>query len=155
SLAQRYSSTDEERASEIEGDLQLIVTEMPLSTPLPEGSSMNVGGESTLVLAPGELLATDMRVPTLPCPQPCGIDTTPGFIASVISTGTLISPASDFTVTMSLSAMPQLAASMGWISSVHRSLPFISAGTLCNHVLFDRRCLRLTRTSGSAGRSMR
>jgi hypothetical protein len=35
---------------------------------------MNVGSESTLVLAPGELLATAMRVPGLPCPQPCGID---------------------------------------------------------------------------------
>jgi hypothetical protein len=75
---------------EIEPDLQLTVTGMPLSTPLPDGSSINVGGDSTLVLAPGELLVTDIRVPGLPCPQPCGIDTTPGLIASVTSTGTLM-----------------------------------------------------------------
>src|SRR6185437_7289096 len=84
----------------------MIVTGMPLRAPLPDGSSRNIGGDSALVLAPGELLATDMRVPGLPCPQPCGIDTTPGLIASVISTGTLISPASDLTVTTSFSAMP-------------------------------------------------
>src|ERR1700747_3566763 len=130
----------------------MTVTGIPLSTPLPDGSSTNVGGDSALVLAPGELLATDMRVPGLPCPQPCGIDTTPGLIASVTLTGTLISPAADFTVTTSLSATPQRAASSGWISKVHRSFPFISAGTLCSQVLFDRRCLRLTRTSGSARR---
>src|ERR1700752_3938989 len=124
---------------------------MPLRAPLPDGSSMNVGGDNALVLAPGEPLATDIRVPGLPCPQPCGIDTTPGLIALVISTGTLISPAADFTVTTSSSATPHRAASSGWISRVHRSLPFISAGTLCIHVLFDRKCLRLTRTSGSAG----
>src|SRR6201997_5765603 len=120
----------------------MIVAGIPLRTPLPDGSSTNVGGESTLVLAPGELLATDIRVPGLPCPQPCGIDTTPGLIASVISTGTLISPASDFTVTMSSSTTPKRAASSGWINSVQRSLPFISAGTLCSQVLLDRRCLR-------------
>ena len=89
----------------------MIVTGMPLRAPLPDGSSINVGGESTLVLAPGELLATAMRVPGLPCPQPCGIDTTPRLIALVISAGTLISPASDFTVTMSSSVTPHRAAS--------------------------------------------
>src|SRR6201993_3456006 len=115
----------------------MTVTGIPLRTPLPDGSSTNVGGESTLVLAPGALLATDMRVPGLPCPQPCGIDTTPGLIASVISTGTLISPAADFTVTTSSSATPHRAASAGGSSSVQRALPFISAGTLCIHVLFD------------------
>ena len=117
----------------------MIVTGMPFSAPLPDGSSTNVGGESALVFTPGELLATDMRVPGLPCPHPCGIDTTPGLIASVTSTGALISPAADFTVTTSLSAMPHRAASSGWISNVHRSLPFISAGTLCSQVLFDRK----------------
>src|SRR5206468_2733322 len=122
---------------------QLISTGMPLRAPLPDGSSRKVGGASTLVLVPGERLATDMRVPGLPCPHPWGIDTTPGLIASVISTGTRISPASDFTVTTSASETPQRAASSGWISSVHRSLPFIRAATLCIHVLLDRRCLRL------------
>jgi len=76
----------------------MIVTGMPLRAPLPDGSSINVGGESALVFVPGKSLATDMRVPGLPCPQPCGIETTPRLIALVISTGTLISPASDFTV---------------------------------------------------------
>ena len=32
----------------------------------------------------GEPLATDIRVLGLPCPQPCGNDTTPGLIASVM-----------------------------------------------------------------------
>ena len=69
-----------------------------MRAPLPDGSSRKVGGASTLVLVPGDRLATDMRVPGLPCPHPWGIDTTPGLIASVTSTGTRISPASDFTV---------------------------------------------------------
>jgi hypothetical protein len=38
---------------EIRVGLQLIVTGMRLRTPLPDGSSMKAGGESTLVLAPG------------------------------------------------------------------------------------------------------
>src|SRR3954447_26035188 len=109
---------------------------------------MNIGGDRTLGLTPGELLATDNWVPGLSCPQPCGIDTTPGLIASVTSTGTLISPDSDFTVTMSSSLMLRRAASSGCINRVQRSLPFIRAGTLCSHELFDRRCLRLTRTRG-------
>ena len=49
---------------------------------------MYVGGDSALVLTPGEPLATDIRVPGLPWPHPCGIDTTPGLIASVTSTVT-------------------------------------------------------------------
>ena len=50
---------------------------------VPDGSSTNVDGDSALVLTPGEPLATDIRVPGSPCPQPWGIDTTPGLIASV------------------------------------------------------------------------
>jgi hypothetical protein len=66
----------------------MIVTGMPFRAPLPEGSSINISGESPLVLAPGALLATNTYVPGLPFPQPCGIDTTPGLIALVTSTGT-------------------------------------------------------------------
>jgi len=57
------------------------VTGMPLRAPFPDGSSTNVGGDSALVLTPGEPLATDIRVPGLPCPQPGGNDTTRGLIA--------------------------------------------------------------------------
>ena len=52
-----------------------------LSAPFPDGSSTNVDGDSALVLTPGEPLATDIRVPGLPCPQPGGNDTTRGLIA--------------------------------------------------------------------------
>ena len=128
---------------------------MPFSAPLPDGSSMNVGGDRMLVFTPGESLAIAIRVPGLPWPQPCGIDTTPGMIASVTSTGTSMCPPDDVTVTRSPVATPRLVASSSCISSVQRSLPFISGPTLCSHELFDRRWRRLTRTSSSGARSRR
>ena len=76
----------------------MTVTGMPLSAPLPDGSSMNVGGDSTLAFTPGEPFAIDILVPSLPWPQPCGIDTTPGMIASVTSTGTSMRPQAEVTV---------------------------------------------------------
>ena len=61
-------------------ELADVVTGMPLRAPFSNGSSTNVGRDSASVLTPGEPLATDIRVPGLPCPQPCGNDTTPGLI---------------------------------------------------------------------------
>ena len=43
-------------------------------------------------------------------------------------------------------AIPRAAASSGWISSVQRSRPVMSDGTLCIHELFERTWRRLTRT---------
>jgi len=44
----------------------VTVTGIPLSAPLPDGSSMNVGGDSTLVFTPGEPFAMAILVPSLP-----------------------------------------------------------------------------------------
>src|SRR6476620_3816898 len=133
----------------------VTVTGMPFSAPFPDGSSMNVGGDRMFVFTPGESLAIAIRVPGLPWPQPCGIDTTPGLIAPVTSTGTSICPPVEATVTKSPVATPRLVASSSCISSVQRSLPFIKGETLCSHELFDRKCRRLTSTSSSGARSRR
>src|SRR5258705_13900542 len=89
----------------------VTVTGMPFSAPLPDGSSMNVGGDRMLVFTPGESLAIAMRVPGLPWPQPCGIDTTPGMISPVTSTGTSIWPPDEGIVTTSPVVTPRLVAS--------------------------------------------
>jgi hypothetical protein len=63
------------------------VTGMPFSAPLPDGSSMNVGGDRMLVFTPGESFATVMRLPGFPSPHPCGIATgtgRPGISADTI-----------------------------------------------------------------------
>ena len=67
-------------------------------------------------------------------------DTTPGIISSVSSTGASISPAAERTRALPPSTRPSRAASSGCISIVQRSLPFTSAGRLCIHELFERRC---------------
>jgi hypothetical protein len=62
---------------------------MPFSAPLPDGSSMNVGGDRMLVFTPGESLATDMRVPGLPWPQPWGIDAAANELSELVLRGVL------------------------------------------------------------------
>ena len=63
-------------------------TGMPFSTALPEGTSTAISSASRLLLAPGCAAATSSCASGSSWPQPCGMLTTPGMIASVTSTGT-------------------------------------------------------------------
>ena len=75
-------------------------------------------------------------------------------ISGVIWTGASMPLALEVTRARSPSASPSRAASSGWMSSVQGSSPFISAGTLCIHELFERNSRRPIRAIAGAGRDM-
>ena len=68
---------------------------MPFSTAFPDSGSTCDSSASTLLFTPACAEATPIRTPSASWPHPCGIETTPGMISSVTSTGTSIAPDAD------------------------------------------------------------
>ena len=99
-------------------------------------------GEHVAVRA-GAAAATRSAMPGASWPQPCGMLTTPGMIASVTSTGTCtLARARADDAPVRRRASPRRAASSGCTCAVQRGLPFASSGRLCIHELFERRSRR-------------
>ena len=67
-------------------------TGIPFSTAFPDSGSTSDSSASTLLLTPAWAEATLIRTPAASWPQPCGIETTPGMIPSVTSTGASSEP---------------------------------------------------------------
>ena len=113
-------------------------TGIPLRTALPEGTSTSTRGEQVRVDARRGPEATPSRAPGASWPQPCGIETTPGMISSVTSTGDDELAGVEYTRAWPPSARPRRSASVGVDLDRAAVLALTKAGRLCIQELLER-----------------
>src|SRR5262249_30206052 len=128
---------------------------IPFTIALPDSTSTSSPCASTLLHTPAGRDATASRAPCLSCPQPCGRQTTPWRISSLISTRATTLPALDVISAWPPRTTPPVRASSGLSSTVQGSLEVTSDGTLCIHELFERTWRRDTSTSPASRRDRR